>query len=184
MKDSRHFVEIIKTLTVEPDDLMVSFDVESLFTRVPLQDCLDVVRERLKDNELPDQYAVLLEHCLDGNFFLYRGQYYLQIDGVAMGSPVAPVLANIWMEHFESKLDFSANGVKLWKRYVDDVFCVMKGSEQEVLQFVLTLNSIHPNIRFTHELEENRTLAFLDVKVMVRPDGSLSHSVYRKRTHR
>lgn len=183
VKDSRHFVDIIKSLKMEPGDILVSFDVESLFTNVPIKDCLDVVREKLIDSELPSQYVVMLRNCLDGNFFLYQGQHYLQIDGVAMGSPVAPVLANIWMEHFESSLDFTTHGVKLWKRYVDDVFCIMKGSKQEVDQLTMHLNSIHPKIRFTHEMEEERMLAFLDVKVMVKSDGSLAHSVYRKPTH-
>lgn len=183
VKDSRHFVDIIKGIVMEPDDIMVSFDVESLFTNVPIKDSLEVIESKLEDNGLSKDYVVLLKHCLDGNFFLYRGQHYLQIDGVAMGSPVAPVMANIWMEHFEELINLDAFHVKLWKRYVDDVFCIMKGDRNEVERLASHLNSIHPNIRFTFEMEKDRSLAFLDIKVMVNQNGGLGHTVYRKPTH-
>ena len=101
-----------------------------------------------------------------------------------MGSPVAPVLANIWMEHFEEKaLSLGPKTIRLWKRYVDDIFSIVKGSVQEVDQYIQHLNSIHPKMRFTYEMEKDRSLSFLDVKVAVRSDGSLSHCVYRKPTH-
>ncbi|XP_075990322.1 uncharacterized protein LOC142985972 [Anticarsia gemmatalis] len=137
----------------------------SLFTNVPIQDCLDVVEMKLRENGLSSEYVVLLKNCLEGNYFLYRGQYYLQIDGVAMGSPVAPVMANIWMEHFEQSIDMQASNVKLWKRYVDDVYCIMRGDKQDVERLLNTLNSIHTNINFTYEMETDRSLAFLDVEV-------------------
>ncbi|KAI5644679.1 hypothetical protein NE865_03331 [Phthorimaea operculella] len=101
VKNSRHFIDIISDLRLEPDEMLVSFDVESLFTNVPIKECLKVIEGRLIDKGIPKRYNTLLEQCLEGNYFLYHEQYYLQIDGVAMGSPVAPVIANIWMEYFE-----------------------------------------------------------------------------------
>ncbi|XP_063629974.1 uncharacterized protein LOC134801365 [Cydia splendana] len=163
---------------------MVSFDVESLFTNVPLKECLGIVKTKLIDNELPEEYVTLLEHCLEGNYFLYQGQFYLQVDGVAMGSPVAPVIANIWMEHFEElALRSGPSVITMWKRYVDDVFCILKGNADTVEHFVGHLNSIHPKVKFTFEMECDRSLPFLDVKLRVKPDGTLAHSVYRKPTH-
>lgn len=73
--------------------------------------------------------------------------------------------------------------MKLLKRYVDDVLCVMKGGKPEVEQFIAYLNSIHTKINFTYELKDGHTLAFLDVKVMARADGSLTYTVDRKPTH-
>jgi hypothetical protein len=183
VKDSRHFVDILKDITLEPDDIMVSFDVESLFTNVPVKECLEIVRKRLADSGMPESVMVLLRNCLEGSYFLYGGKHYLQVDGVAMGSPVAPVMANIWMEHFESCIDLQPWAVKLWKRYVDDVFCIIRGGKQEVEQLLQHLNSIHAKIKFTYELESERSLPFLDIKVIGRMDGSLTHTVYRKPTH-
>lgn len=68
---------------------------------------------------------ILLEHCLDDNYFRFQSQHYLHIDDIATGSPVAPVLADIWMEHFEEKaLGLEPNSVRLWKRFEDDIFDV------------------------------------------------------------
>ena len=184
VKDSVHFRDIVKSIRLEPGDIMVSFDVESLFTNVPLKDCLEVIKGKLSDQELPKDYIVFIERCLDGNYLLFRDQYYLQIDGVAMGSPLAPVIANIWMEHFEDRaLSTGPSTVKLWRRYVDDIFCVINGGQQEVEQYIEHLNSIHPKMRFTYELEKDRSLAFLDLKIMAKVDGTLAHTVYRKPTH-
>ncbi|XP_041981008.1 uncharacterized protein LOC121734461 [Aricia agestis] len=172
VKDSVHFRDIVKSMRLEPGDTMVGFDVESLFTNVRLKDCIEVIKNKLCDHELPKEYIVLIEHCLDGNYLLFRDQYYLQIDGVAMGSPLAPIIANIWMEHFEDlALATGPCTVKLWKRYVDDVFCIINGGQQEIEQYVNYLNSIHPKIKFTYEMEKNRCLAFLDVEIKVKEDG-------------
>lgn len=101
-----------------------------------------------------------------------------------MGSPVAPVVANIWMEYFENvALSSSPLQIKLWKRYVDDVFCILKGDARGTDYLLAHLNGVHSKIRFTCEIESDRCLAFLDVMVQVRSNGSLGHSVYRKPTH-
>jgi hypothetical protein len=183
VKDSRHFVNILSNIRLEPDDIMVSFDVESLFTNVPVKECLEVIRNKLSKNNIPEGYMVLLRNCLEGAYLLYRGQYYLQIDGVAMGSPVAPIMANIWMEHIETLIDYHLHDVKIWRRYVDDVFCILRGGQPEVEQFLRHLNALHSKIKFTYELQANNTLPFLDVKVMAQADGTLKHTVYRKPTH-
>ena len=184
VKDSRHFLNTIRSIQLEQNEIMVSFDVQSLFTNVPINECLTVIREKLRKNSLSEEYIILLEHCLEGNYFLYQGQYYLQIDGVAMGSPVAPVIANIWMEHFEEKaLATGPDLIRLWLRYVDDIFCIIRGTRQEADIYLHHLNSIHPKMVFTYEMETDRSLPFLDIKLMVRPNGSLAHTVYRKPTH-
>ncbi|XP_055837264.1 uncharacterized protein LOC129905732 [Episyrphus balteatus] len=102
--------------------------------------------------------------------------------GVAMGSPVAPIIADIWMQYFEMKaLETSPIKPVIWKRYVDDTFCIL--NKNDVDTFLNHLNSVHSKIQFTMEIEENNTLAFLDVKVIKNQDGTLGHTVYRKNTH-
>ncbi len=101
----------------------------------------------------------LLEVCLRSTYFRYNGNCYEQVDGAAMGSPVSAVVANLYMECFEEEALNSAP-VKpiLWKRYVDDTFCIVKkGSEKHLLDH---LNSVRPSIKFTMESEENSKLPF------------------------
>ena len=90
-----------------------------------------------------------------------------------MGSPVSPLVANIFMEHFEEiALD---PRFRLWRRYVDDVFCIIKRSNVETA--LVYLNSL-----FTVEKEQDG-LPFVDVLVSKLVDGSMMTSVYRKLTH-
>ena len=87
---------------------MCSFDVSSLFTNVPLDETIQICLAKLY--ALPDPptlprsvLKVLLEFATKKRHFISDGQYYDQIDGVAMGSPLGHVLANIFMCHFEEE---------------------------------------------------------------------------------
>ncbi|CAH2098873.1 unnamed protein product [Euphydryas editha] len=161
---------------------MVSFDVQSLFTCLQVQDCIEIVRRRLVENDMPEEYAIILKHCLTTGYLLWNHKYYIQVDGVAMGSPVSPIVADIYMEDFEVRaLKTAPISPRFYKRYVDDTFTILPTDSTCI--FLEHLNSINNNIQFTMELEANNTLAFLDVLIIRNPDHSLSHSVYRKSTH-
>nr|XP_054761191.1 uncharacterized protein LOC129267566 [Lytechinus pictus] len=171
---------------------MISFDVESLFTNVPIEGACRVARERLTaDNQLasrtsltPEEISTLLEFVLKSTYFLYNGKFYEQTEGAAMGSPVSAVIANMYMEAFENtalndcppKLE-----PKIWKRYVDDTFIIVnKHRSKDLLDF---MNRRETTIRFTAEHETNGSLAFLDTEVHRQTDGTLKTTVYRKPTH-
>ncbi|CAK1591908.1 unnamed protein product [Parnassius mnemosyne] len=77
---------------------MVSFDVQSLFTCLPVEDCISIVTRKLEENNMPANYAVLLRHCITSGYLLWKEEFYKQVDGVAMGSPVSPIVADIFME--------------------------------------------------------------------------------------
>ena len=91
LKDSKHFVQKIKDLYLEPGDILVSFDVVSLFTRVPVEESLDYISE-IFTKDLVDIFRV----CLTTTYFVWEEEFYEQIDGVAMGSPLSPVIANFF----------------------------------------------------------------------------------------
>ncbi|XP_046397784.1 uncharacterized protein LOC124164498 [Ischnura elegans] len=101
VKNSTHFIERLQETTVKNGDLLVSFDIVSLFTNVPINDSIKIV-EKLIDNGLPKDFPRLVEHCLRNSFFLWNDRYYEQSDGAAMGSPLSPVIANLFMEEFEN----------------------------------------------------------------------------------
>ena len=147
---------------------MISFDVKSLFTNVPLEETLDVILNKIYDEKKIERNIPrnimqdLLYLCTKHVDFTYGGKIYIQIDGVAMGSLLDPVLANIFMI-FPEKAVLSSikKHVAHWKRYVDDTHAYI---DHSVIEFVLEkLNSYHPNIQFTHEIEENQKITFLDV---------------------
>ncbi len=102
--------------------------MSSLFTNVPIDKAVSVIRDKLHNDESLDERTCLspkcitelLEVCLRLTYFRYNGNCYEQ---VAMGSPVSAVVANLYMEFFEEE-DLNSASVKpvLWKRYVDDIF--------------------------------------------------------------
>ena len=105
-----------------------------------------------------------------------EGEFYEQTCGVAMGSPLSPVVANLFMEDFESKaLSSALHQPKLWKRFVDDTCVVWPHGREELDRFFIHLNSQSSSIKFTMEQEVNGGLPFLDVLISRKEDGSFSH---------
>ena len=190
VRNSSDFVAFISAQTLRPDDLLVSFDVVSLFTNVPVPLAVEVARRRLRaDTSLPlrtslsvNELADLLEFCLSATYLSFRGRTYQQTFGTAMGSPVSVTVANLVMEDVEERA-LSTSGLTLpfWKRYVDDVCTAVPGSRMDEL--LRHLNSTEPSIQFTHEVEVDGRLPFLDVQLHRQPDGSVSMSVFRKPSH-
>lgn len=190
IKNSQHLSEIIKTLHIEDDEILHSYDVSALFTSVPVDKALVVISERLRtDTTLharttlsPDSIVQLLSECLNCTYFCFNEQFYVQIHGAAMGSPVSPLICNLYMEAFEQRaISTASNPPGWWFRYVDDTH--LKQKQEHLDQFTEHINSIDPDIKFTSEPENNGTLPFLDTLTHRKEDGSLKVSIYRKPTH-
>ena len=100
-----------------------------------------------------------------------------------MGSPVSPIVANLYMEYLEQKaLSTAPHQPRFWCRYVDDTFVIHKEANKQ--GFLQHINSVDPAIKFTMEdNKEDGSIPFLDTIVKPEVDGSLSISVYRKPTH-
>ena len=122
----------------------------------------------------------LLEFCLRNTYFSFQGRYYEQTEGAAMGFPIRPLVANLFMEEIEVQaISTSTTPPTLWKRYVDDTFTVIKKNNRD--SFLQHLNSIHPYIKFTcEEVKEDGSLPFLDILVAPEEDGSLKHQCSEK----
>ena len=115
--------------------------------------------------------------------FLFKGSFLDQIDGVAMGSPLAPVLANLFMGHHERIWleNYKASSILFYRRYVDDTFCLFD-TEHDATLFSDYINDRHPNIRFTMEKEMDKKILFLDVLIDNSQPQSPITRVYRKKT--
>ena len=166
---------------------MVSFDVVSLFTSVPLDFTIDLILEKIYRDKViktklkREELRNLLEICTKEMHFSFNGEIYKQVNGVAMGSPLGPVIANIFMAELEKQIiPQLGNRVSLWKRFVDDTFTfIKKGEVEAVLEL---LNSFHDNIKFTFEKEVEGVLSFLDVKVIKNEDRTFETDIHRKKT--
>nr|VZI28461.1 unnamed protein product [Spirometra erinaceieuropaei] len=98
-----------------------------------------------------------------------------------MGSPLGPLLANIFMGKLEAvQLRHQINGLRYYGRYVDDIFAIAP-KLSDISMLLHDINQAHPAIKFTLEEEQAGSLPFLDVLLSRRPDDSIRRSVYRKR---
>ena len=165
---------------------LCSYDVCSLFTNVPLAETIEICANALYDGDLtppPFPRAVfveLMQTATSSVEFSFNNIMHRQIDGVAMGSPLGPSLANIFVGYYKALLFKRVNKPLMYYRYVDDTFAVFN-DEDECNEFFSHLNSLHPSLRFTFEKECNRTLPFLDVLVEKNDDEFVT-SIYRKPT--
>ena len=144
---------------------MTSFDVESLFTNISVQETIDVCVQKLFEDKSyidglsRDVFREMLTVTMAESFILFDNKYYRQHDGVAMVSPLGPNFANIFLcVHEIIWLEKCLPEFRpvIYKRYLQNV-----------------------NIRFTSEIEMNNWLSFLDIKI-VRENNKFTISVYRK----
>ena len=184
----------MSSVFVEEDDIFNSHDVVSLFTNTPIEKCLDIIKDRIdNDSSLNNRTKLnsnditeLLQFVLTTTYFRFRGSIYRHIFGAAMGSPVSPIVANLFMEKLEQEPIATAPmecKPKFWSRYVDDILEIIhKGSTQKPTDH---LNTVDPtrNIKFTHEEEDQGRIPFLDTLIARKPDRSVKLLVYRKKTH-
>ena len=154
--NSEDFVTKIRNVQLSEDHELVSFDVKSLFTSIPLE-LGGALKESLANysDELPipkEEVIDLLILCLQSTFFQYDGNFYQQLHGTAMGSPVSVVVAEIVMQRLEEKaLATYTNPPPFWFRYVDDTLTSLHKDEKN--NFLEHLNQQNPSIQFTIEPE-------------------------------
>ena len=108
IQNSKDFVEKINKLELQPGEVLISYDVSALFTSIPVDVAVQVIEDKLKSDVTlserttlsSSQVADLLRFCLNQTYFQFQGKFYKQTHGCAMGSPVSPTVANIYMEYF------------------------------------------------------------------------------------
>jgi len=136
-------------------------------------------------NMPPALWKRAFEFCTKLCNFQFQGKNYDQIEGLSMGNPLAPPLANLFMVEVERRaLALGLFKPLFWCRYVDDIYCILTEVEFQGIDNILTtLNGVHPSINFTVETESEGCLSFLQVKCSNNKKGSFDTSVYRKPTH-
>jgi hypothetical protein len=189
LKNTYEYAQQIKNYEIHPDEILVSFDVKSLFTIVPTTITIQYIGERLNsDDEWKTMTSLtttnmidLITLCTKSNYFKFKDLFFEQIIGTPMGSPISPVFAEFFMQLFESKTVVHLKQIHFYRRYVDDTSTIIdKDSLDEIHQ---VFNSFHPSLQFTYEEETDGHLPFLDIDQIRGNDGKIKRKVYRKKTH-
>lgn len=186
IKDTREFLNIIKDEYLHEDEFLVTIDVSSLYTSIPHEEGLESVHKVLTTFPSPhmdaDTAKLLTGMTLKNNTFKFNDKPYLQIQGTAMGTKVAPTYANIFMHYIEtSMMDQSDITPRIWRRYINDIFAIYRCSEDELISHLQHLNTLHHSIKFTYEYSQQE-INFLDTTVYIDSDRKLQTRLYNKPT--
>ena len=130
---------------------MSSYNVKAIFTSLPFDPALKTIHDKLQqDTMLPNRTSLSipnimsLQHfCLKSTFFTFQGKYYEQVKGAAMGSPLSPVIINLFMEDFKTRaLRSLPNQPRIWLRFFNDTFVIHNAEHTQ--QFLSHLNFLDP----------------------------------------
>lgn len=187
IKNSFEFKKMLNDIRMDEAEKMVSFDVISLFTNIPVPLAMDIISEewqRIEANtNIPKElFMSMMWFCLlDANYFAYNNKYYRQIYGMPMGNPLSTIIADIVMNKLiEISMETLSCRPKLFVRYVDDIFAIIKKDKiQDTLE---VLNKYHEKLQFTVEEEDHGKLAYLDVLVIRNRMNGLETNWYKKKS--
>lgn len=188
ISSSKQMVDKLKELKINKDTRFMSIDCINMYTNIPVKDTIKIVKTKLIENNVSlnevKEVTKLLKLVLGQNYFKFNNKVYTQKEGLAMGSPLSGLLANIFINNIEKAIVRNVNDIDneaTWNRYVDDVlisYNSMKIKAEEIKQIA---NSINNNIQFTEELEKDNVLNYLDLK-LERNDEYIKIGIHRKPT--
>lgn len=179
-------IQKIRNVNLHGGHKLISLDIASMYSSVPASEAKNIIAEMLINNRtnpcISSDILNLLDVVLRHNYFTFNGRVYRQTAGLAMGSPLSPLLAEVFMFELEKSILSSAlakKHVTFWHRYVDDVLIAFDGTSRQFDLFLEHVNSFHPKIKFTHEMEVNNKISYLDLTI-TRKDRELQFDIYRK----
>ncbi|XP_018347291.1 PREDICTED: uncharacterized protein LOC108751554 [Trachymyrmex septentrionalis] len=170
IKNSFELVEKLRNVHFTGAHELISLDVTSLFTNVPIDLAIDCINEHwhaiARDCSLPKkEFLGAIKFVLDSTFFSFDDVFYRQCFGTPMGSPISPIIADLVMRRLETVSLMSSNVDTLfYYRYVDDICTAVHPSQIDRL--LKHFNSFHPRLQFTVERGGN-AINFLDITVLV-----------------
>ena len=191
VQNNKEFIQQLDDIKLRSDDIIMSYDVKALFTSVPITPALKIIKKHLEEDQTLHQRTAmtvnnitcLLEFCLSSTYFTFQEKFYEQVEGAAMGSPISPLVVNLYLEDFEMRaINTSPKPPLMWKRFVGDTFVIIKAAEKQ--SFLDHINSLDHHIQFTgEEPKPDGSMPFLDLLITPCEDGSLATTVFRKPTH-
>ena len=184
IKNSIEFVKKMENIEINEDEIMVKFDVKSMFPSIPLDIALTQVKQFLDTRNITDQKKKilfnLLSLCMKQRTFQFRDKFYEQTSGATIGNAASPLVADFTMDYFEKKIKFKRWCPRIFFRYVDDYFTIIKKCQvNEILQL---MNNQINSIEFTMETEEDNKISYLDL-LLERKGRKIEFDIYRKESN-
>jgi len=177
----------IETIIVPDHAIIASLDVTSLYTNIPTDEGIEIILKYLDNYKEPHYPPIellkqILIFVLKYNCFIFCDLFFLQIQGVAMGTKMAPNFANIFMADFEEKHILNKpKRPMLYRRYIDDIFIIWTDTLTELEQLINNINQCHSTIKMTSELSK-QSINYLDLTITIE-NNKLKTTSYFKPTN-
>lgn len=186
MKNSTEVIQEIENTKVCNNTRLMSLDVKDMFTNIPIEKVIDIVKEnRMNNYDGKDQVLKIIKTCTEQNYYRFNNKFYKQNKGLPMGSPLSPILAEIYMNEFENNYLNSSkykNYIKHWVRYVDDILIIWEGGMEYIEDFVKEVNSVNPMVQFKEEIG-GKELCYLDLHIKITQSNKIEFDIFRKATY-
>ncbi|KAK4694560.1 hypothetical protein P7C70_g8712, partial [Phenoliferia sp. Uapishka_3] len=186
LRDSKQLIrelsELVLPIPKEGEQVwLVTGDVRAMYTNIPTVEGIEVVCDFVESFyglAVSKVFSSLLHFVLDNNYFTFLGGTYRQTNGTAMGTSCSVVYANLFCASPE--LDLSSEGVSpfYYKRFVDDLFSIVVGTEGDVHKFCTAYGNLHPALTIDWVFDACQ-VNFLDVTVRLRSDHGSSRQFFQ-----
>ena len=160
-KDTLDFITKLRNLKITGNFKMLSLDIESFLSSIQLEETINYANQVFMTgsgqhlNKI--QIAELFKICIKNITFKFGDFNYKQINGIAMGSPLAPALAEVFLTNIENEFIINSSnplGILFYYRFVDDIFVILPENVDDN-KLLRIFNNFHKNLRFTLEHQQN-----------------------------
>lgn len=187
VRNSFELKNILNKTTLQPDDVMVSFDIVSMYEKIPAKLVYKSLQKRWTTIEqhtpIPwNDFRTMVKLCIeDGNYITFDNKFYKQMDGLTIGGSVSGILADfVVTDLLDNAIEKSGFEPTLLVKYVDDTLAFLPKEEME--NFFNLLNGEHREIKFTVEVEEDKKIPYLDMMIQRTKELQIITNYYQKET--
>ena len=186
IKNSFEFVNNLISIALESNYKLVSFDIISMYTNIPIELITKNIEKRWryisKNTSIPKkEFLNAISLIIHSTYFKFDNKFFKQIFGMPIGFLLLSISANLVIQDLEDKIFFNINiNILIYYRYVDDILLAVPNNQiNEILD---NFNSYNDRLRFIVEHGDDNSINFLDVRDMILDDGCIKFDMYKK-TH-
>ena len=186
--NTAHFAENISNLKLNTTHKIITMDIKDLYVNIPTNETLNIAKNLLilnhTERNTKNEIILILKTILDQNYFQYNDKFYKPRSGIAMGSPLSGIMAEIFLQHFEQckiKHLLEDKNIVYYNRYVDDIIMIYNQTKITPQHILKQFNEQNKNLQFTLNEETNKQITYLDLK-LTNDNGRIHMEIYRKPT--